>query len=97
MIRKINSMHELQLEKVRLKMEIIKKEGDIKLNYRTILTAFSLRNIFSTVTNEISGTSIAGKLFTLGRNWLSNRKKKKKKKSEDGSRRAEDGGLKTEG
>jgi hypothetical protein len=72
-------MHELQLEKARLKLELMSTEDKIKTNYRHILSIFSLRNIFSTVTTELTSTSwILSKAFTLGNNWLSKRKKKKK-------------------
>jgi hypothetical protein len=80
-IREIHSMQELQLEKARLKLEILKTEGDIKANYRHILSAFSLRNIFSTVTTElIHPSSLVTSAITLGKNWLSKRKKKRKQK-----------------
>ena len=81
-IRKIHSMHELQQEKNRLQLELVKKEAEIKANYRHILSAFSLRNIFTTVTTELSNpSSITAKVITLGKNWLSRRKKKKKAKA----------------
>ena len=71
-IRKIHSMHELQMEKARLQLDLVKKEGEIKSNYRHILSAFSFRNILSTVTTELtSSSSILSKAFTLGKNWLS--------------------------
>jgi hypothetical protein len=74
-------MHELQMEKARLQLDLVKKEGEIKSNYRHILSAFSFRNILSTVTTELtSSSSILSKAFTLGKNWLSRRKKKKKEK-----------------
>ncbi|MGA3014968.1 MAG: hypothetical protein ABSD71_13150 [Bacteroidales bacterium] len=72
-------MHELQLEKARLKLELVKTEDKIKGNYHHILSAFSLRNIFSTVTSEIaSPSSLLMKSITLFRNWLGKQKKKKK-------------------
>ncbi len=78
-IRKIHSMHELQLEQARLKLELVKTEDKIKATYHHILFAFSLRNIFSTVTTElISTSSILSNVFALGKNLLSRRKKKKK-------------------
>ena len=81
-IREIRSMHELQLEKARLKMELLKTEAQIKANYRQILAAFSLRNIFTTVSTELSNSnSILAKAVTVGRNWLGRRKKKKKKET----------------
>jgi hypothetical protein len=77
-IREIHSMHELQLEKARLQLELVRTEDKIKGNYRHILSAFSLRNIFTTVTDLTSPTSIVTKAFTLGKNWLSRRNKKRK-------------------
>jgi len=78
-IRKIHSMHELQLEQARLKLELVKTEDKIKANYRHFLSAFSLKNIFSTVTTEfISTSSILSNVIALTKNWLSKRKKKKK-------------------
>ena len=78
-IRKIHSMHELQLEQARVKLELVKTEDKIKASYRHFLSAFSLRNIFSTVTTEfISPSSILSNVIVLGKNWLSKRKKKKK-------------------
>jgi hypothetical protein len=72
-------MHELQLEKARLKLELMSTEDKIKTNYRHILSIFSLRNIFSTVTTELTSTSsILSNVFILGKSWLSKRKKKKK-------------------
>lgn len=78
-IRKINSMHELQLEKSRLKLELVKTEDKIMNNYHHILYAFTLRNILTTVTTEIaSPSSLLMKSITLFRNWAGKRKKKKK-------------------
>ena len=78
-IREIHSMHGLQLEKARVKMELMRSEDNIKTSFRRILSVFSLRNIFSTVTTELTSKSwILSKAFTLGNNWLSKRKKKKK-------------------
>ena len=80
-IREIHSMHDLQLEKARLNIELLKTEDKIKSNYRHILSAFSLRNIFTTVTTELTNSnSILAKAVTIGKNWLGRRKKKKKEK-----------------
>ena len=77
-IREIHSMHELQMEKARLKLELVKSEDKIKGNYRHIISAFSLRNLFSTVAELTTTNTIVSKAFTLGKNWFSRRKKKKK-------------------
>ena len=62
-----------------LNLTILKTEDKIKASYRHFLSAFSLRNIFSTVTTEfISPSSILSNVIVLGKNWLSKRKKKKK-------------------
>ena len=77
-IRKIHSMHELQLEKVRLQLELVKTEEEIKSNYRHILSAFSLGHLFTTIGEFTSASSIATKAFALGKGLLSRRKKKRK-------------------
>ncbi|MCX6248153.1 MAG: hypothetical protein NTW10_10485 [Bacteroidetes bacterium] len=82
-IREIHSMHELQMERARLELELVKTEDKIKASYKNILYAFSLGNLLSTVTTEFaSSSSILAKTVNLGMNWLSRRKKKKKKKQE---------------
>jgi hypothetical protein len=82
-IREIHSMHELKLERARLELELVKTEEKIKTNYKNVLHAFSLGNIFSTVTSELStSSSILAKTVNLGLNWVAMRKKKKKKKQE---------------
>ena len=93
-IREIHSMHELQLKKARLKMEVMMAEEKVKGNYRNIIAAFSLKNIVSTITTElVNPSSLAAKAFTLGRNWLAKRKKKrqaikeKEVKMENGGRK----------
>jgi len=82
MIREIHTMHELQLEKTRLQLDLVRTEDKIKANYRHILSAFSLRNIFLTVTELASTSSIFSKAFTLGKNWFGRRKKKKQQKKQ---------------
>jgi hypothetical protein len=77
---RIRTLHQLQLEKARLKTELVRSEDKIKSNYKAILTAFALKNILSTV-GELTGTpSFISQFVSLGLNWLATRKKKKKKK-----------------
>jgi len=77
-------MNELKLEKARLKLELVKTEEKIEANFRRIRSAFSLRNIFSTVTTELKNpSSIVMKVLTLGKDWFGRRKKKKKQKKDD--------------
>jgi hypothetical protein len=83
-------MQELQLEKARLNLELVKTEDKIKSNYHHILSAFSLKNIFSTVTELTSASSLVSKAFTLGKNWFDKRKKKKKQKQQAEAKVAQD-------
>ena len=79
MARSVRSMQELQLEKAKLKLELVKTEESIKSNYRNIISAFSLHNIVSTLRTEFtSSSSIFLKAFSFGKNWYNRRKKKKK-------------------
>ena len=77
-------------------MELVRTESNIKTGYRNILAAFTLRNIFTTVTSELSATSIIGTVLTLGKSWFSRRKKKRGRKAEDRGRKTEVGGRKSE-
>jgi len=54
---KIHSMEDLRLEKMRLRLEIMKTEASIHEGYRDILQAFSFKNIASTVINDVSASS----------------------------------------
>ncbi len=80
-IRKLSTLHELELEKVRLKFEALKKEDQIKDNYRNIVDALSFRNLLQHLSNEISTTTSAvSTAFSVGKNLLEKFKKKKKNK-----------------
>jgi hypothetical protein len=78
--RRIRTLHQLQLEKARLKTDLVRSEDKIKSNYKAILSAFALKNLISTF-SELTGTpSFISQFVSLGVNWLAARKKKKKKK-----------------
>lgn len=80
-IRTIRSLHDLELEKTRLKMDILKKEDQIKGNYREIVGVFTFKNIISIISQEIiSRTSTISSAFTVGKSIFSIFKKKKKSK-----------------
>jgi hypothetical protein len=82
-IRKIRSFRELEREKARLKMEIVKTESNIKGKYRHLLDALTFRNLFHTVAEDIALTSsVFSKAYEIGKNIFGRRKKKKKKKNE---------------
>lgn len=75
---KIHSLHDLSLEKERLRFEIMKTEENIHSGYRNILEAFTLKNLASTMIDEISTTStVMSKAFAFGQSFMSKRKKKK--------------------
>jgi hypothetical protein len=81
--RRIRTMQQLQLEKARLRLEILRTEDKIKVNYRSILSAFALKNIFHTISELTGAPTLMSQFVTMGVNWLANRKKKKKKKREE--------------
>jgi hypothetical protein len=75
---KIHSLKDIELEKQRLRLEILKKEQDIHEGYRDILHALSPRNIASSLVNDVATSStIVSKAFSVGKAFLSKRKKKK--------------------
>jgi hypothetical protein len=78
MPEKINSLQDIEMEKQRLRLEIMKKEENIHSDYRHILDALSFRNLASTMINDISATSsLVSKAFAFGKSVVARRKKKK--------------------
>jgi hypothetical protein len=80
-IRPVRTMQELRLEKIRLEMEETLLKERIKGDYRQIRDAFTLRNIVSTVTTELSTTSLISRLISAGKGLIGKKKKKKDAKS----------------
>jgi hypothetical protein len=75
---KIHSLNDLLMEKMRLRMEIMKTEENIHTGYREILNALTFRNIASTLIQEVSATSsVVEKAFDIGKSFFAKRKKKK--------------------
>ena len=75
---KIKSLQDIELEIQRLHIEIMKKEENIHSDYRHILEAFSIRNIATTMINDLSATSsLVSKAFGFGKSIIARRKKKK--------------------
>lgn len=82
-ISHIHSMADLQKEKERLQTEIVRSEEGIKSNYQNLVQLLSFRNIIGNLVEEISTTTtVIGKLFSFGKDFLAKRKKKKKAKHE---------------
>jgi hypothetical protein len=81
---KIHSLNDLQMEKMRLRMEILKTEERIHAGYRDILDALSFKNIASTVMNDVTASStILARAFSFGKALMAKRKKKKHDSSSD--------------
>jgi len=79
----LKSLADLEREKERLQLEIVRREEGIKHHYQNLVHLFSFTNILSTLIDEISTTtSLIGKLFSFGKEFLAKRKKKKKEKHE---------------
>jgi hypothetical protein len=74
---KIHSLEDIRLEKMRLRLEILKTETNIHDGYRDILQALSLKNLASTVISDISSSAMLTKAFSFGKSLIEKRKKKK--------------------
>jgi len=80
-VNRLNSLADLEHEKERLQIEIARKEEGIKYDYQNLVHLLSFQNLISTLIDELSTTTtVIGKLFSLGREFLAKRKKKKKEK-----------------
>lgn len=81
---KIHSLEDLRMEKLRLQMEILRSEERIHEGYRSLLEAFSLKNLASTMISEFETTStVFSKAFDIGKSFMAKRKKKKGEKHKD--------------
>jgi hypothetical protein len=82
-IRRIRSRRDLEKEKARLQVEILKTEGSIKSSFRHLVDALTFRNIIKNISEDIAVTSsIFSKAYETGKKLFS--RKKKKKKAEPG-------------
>ena len=78
---RIDSLEALEHEKIRLRMEILKKEESIKYNYRHLVDALTFRNLTSTIISDLSTTStVVSKAFSFGKSFFDKRKKKKRER-----------------
>lgn len=79
----INSMRDLQKEKEKIQIEISRREEGIKYNYHNLVHLLSFRNLLGNLIEEVgTTTTVVGKLFSIGKDFLAKRKKKKKEKHE---------------
>lgn len=75
---KIHSLKDLRMEKLRLRLEILKTEENIHNGYRDILHALTFKNLAGSVINDISASSsVISKAFSFGKAIMAKRKKKK--------------------
>ena len=79
---RIHSLKDIEVEKHRLRLEIMKKEQDIHNSYRNILQSFSPRNLATSMVNDFTTSStILSKAFSIGKAIMARRKKKKHDKA----------------
>ena len=79
-IRKIRTLHELEMEKARLQVELVKAEEQISSGYRHLKDHFSFRNIIKKATDEINmTTNVVSKAVAIGKDIFGKLKKKKNK------------------
>lgn len=75
----IHSMKDLEMEKKRLRLEILKTETYIQSDYHNLLHAFTFRNLASTVIEDLSATTnVVSKAFAVGKALFGRKKKKHK-------------------
>lgn len=75
---KIHSLRDIELEKQKLRLEIMKKEQDIHSGYRDIVSALSFRNLAGNMISEITTTSsVLSKAISVGKSLMAKRRKKK--------------------
>ena len=82
----IHTLKDLDLEKKRLRFEILKTEQDIHTGYRDILQALTFKDLAVTMINDLSTTStVLSKAFDIGKAFMAKRKKKKQDKLKSAS------------
>lgn len=82
-VKNINSLKDLEREKERLQLEIVRREERIRHTYHNLVHLLSFRNLAGALVEELTTTAtVAGKLVTFGRDIFAKRKKKKKAKLE---------------
>jgi hypothetical protein len=76
---KIRSLEDLRLEKTKVRNEILKKEGDIRSDYKNILDLLTFRNIVSNLADSITVQSaVVSQVLSFGKALFARKKKKKK-------------------
>ena len=79
-LRRVRSYNDLELEKARLKIELIKTEEQIRSNYKHLADQLSIRNLVKRMTDEITMTkNVVSNAISIGKDIFANIKKKKKR------------------
>jgi hypothetical protein len=79
-VRKIRSMEDLRIEKMKIRMEIANKEEQILHNYRFLKERLSLRHLTETISADVQlATTAFSKAFSLGKTLFGKIRKKKEK------------------
>ena len=76
---KIRSLEDLRLGKTKVRNEILKKEGDIRSDYKNILDLLTFRNIVSNLADSITVQSaVVSQVLSFGKALFARKKKKRK-------------------
>jgi len=79
-LRKIRNLHDLELEKARLQLELVKSEEQIHISYKRLLDQLTFRNIIQKVADEVTmTTTVVSKAIAIGKDIFGKIRKKKKK------------------
>jgi len=79
--KRIRSLHDIELEKAKLEVEILKSEDKLRSSSRHLIYKLTFRNLTHTLIKEISTSpSFLFKAVSVGKSLLEKRKKKKKEK-----------------
>jgi hypothetical protein len=79
-VHKVRTLHDLELEKAKMEMELFKSEETIKSSYRQLLQRLTFRNLAGTLVDEVSTGTLA-RAISIGKSFLEKRKKKKREKA----------------
>jgi hypothetical protein len=75
---RIKSLDDLQLEKSKVKLEIMKKSENIRADYRNILNALTFKNIAANIAEDITlQSAVLSKAFSFGKSLFQRKRKKR--------------------
>jgi hypothetical protein len=78
---RVKTLKDLETEKARLRLEIVKQEETIRSDYRRILDSFTLRSLTSNILEDASLQSkLVVKAIKFGKSYIEKRRKRKLEK-----------------